>query len=372
MAGLDGAPAEGVRFTGMLPRAEYRALLRRARVFVCAPRREDYGIAQLEALADGCVLVTTPSPGPYAALPVARALDERLVGGTSAARDPHRARRPRARLRRARAGGARAVAARGGRPRDRRAAAAAATVARMTPAFRPVRPHHRRRPRHRRGGRAPARRPRRARLARRARRGRLRRVAADCPGSVVFEADVTDQEALDAAVAGTVEAFGGIDTVFANAGIGAPGFVRTMDPESFERVVEVNLIGVWRTIRACLPHIIERRGYVLPVASMAAILPPVGLGAYGAAKSGVEALAPRAAGRDAGLRRGRRGRVLLVDRHRDGARRRPHRDRRGHARDAQGAARQDLPGQRRGRGRRARDRAPQPHRRLPAPAADRC
>jgi NAD(P)-dependent dehydrogenase (short-subunit alcohol dehydrogenase family) len=118
----------------------------------------------------------------------------------------------------------------------------------------------------------------------------LRRVAADCPGSIVFDADVTDQEALDAAVAGTVEAFGGIDTVFANAGIAAPGFIRTMDPAAFERIIEVNLIGVWRTIRACLPHVIERRGYVLPVASMAAIVPPVGLGAYGAAKSGVEAL----------------------------------------------------------------------------------
>ena len=65
----------------MLSRADYRALLRRARVFVCAPRREDYGIAQLEALADGCMLVTTPSPGPYAALPLARELDSRLVGG---------------------------------------------------------------------------------------------------------------------------------------------------------------------------------------------------------------------------------------------------------------------------------------------------
>jgi glycosyltransferase involved in cell wall biosynthesis len=69
----------GVRFAGMLSREEYRALLRRARVFVTAPRREDYGIAQLEALADGCMLVTTPSPGPYAALPLARALDPRLV-----------------------------------------------------------------------------------------------------------------------------------------------------------------------------------------------------------------------------------------------------------------------------------------------------
>jgi len=118
----------------------------------------------------------------------------------------------------------------------------------------------------------------------------LRQVAADCPGAVVFDADVTDQAALDAAVAGTVEAFGGIDVVMANAGIGAPGFVRTMDPEMFERVIEVNLVGVWRTIRACLPHVIERRGYVLPVASMAAILPGPGLAAYAAAKSGVEAL----------------------------------------------------------------------------------
>ena len=73
--------AAGVRFAGMLSRADYRALLRRAHVFVCAPRREDYGIAQLEALADGCQLVTTASPGPYAALPLARELDSRLVGG---------------------------------------------------------------------------------------------------------------------------------------------------------------------------------------------------------------------------------------------------------------------------------------------------
>jgi len=71
---------QGVRVVGALATSDYRALLRRARVFVCAPRREDYGIAQLEALADGCQLVTTPAPGPYAALPIARALDPRLVG----------------------------------------------------------------------------------------------------------------------------------------------------------------------------------------------------------------------------------------------------------------------------------------------------
>jgi hypothetical protein len=70
---------EGVRILGALSPNEYRALLRRARIFVCAPRREDYGLAQLEALADGCLLVTTPAPGPYPALPIARALDPRLV-----------------------------------------------------------------------------------------------------------------------------------------------------------------------------------------------------------------------------------------------------------------------------------------------------
>jgi glycosyltransferase involved in cell wall biosynthesis len=80
VAGLEGAGEPGVRYTGMLPAAEMRALLRRARVFVAAPRREDHGIVQLEALADGCALVTTPSPGPYAALPIARELDPRLVG----------------------------------------------------------------------------------------------------------------------------------------------------------------------------------------------------------------------------------------------------------------------------------------------------
>jgi hypothetical protein len=78
-AGLDLDSAPGVRVVGALVADEYRALVRRARVFVCAPRREDYGIAQLEALADGCVLVSAPAPGPYAALPIARELDARTV-----------------------------------------------------------------------------------------------------------------------------------------------------------------------------------------------------------------------------------------------------------------------------------------------------
>jgi Glycosyl transferases group 1 len=74
------APQPGVRATGPLAPADYRSLLRRARVYVTAPRREDFGVAQLEALADGCLLVTNSAPGPYAALALGRSLDARLVG----------------------------------------------------------------------------------------------------------------------------------------------------------------------------------------------------------------------------------------------------------------------------------------------------
>jgi Glycosyl transferases group 1 len=80
VAGLEELdPRPGVEVAGRLAPDAYRALLRRARVFVAAPRREDYGIAPLEALADGCQLVTTPAPGPYPAFEIARQLDPRLA-----------------------------------------------------------------------------------------------------------------------------------------------------------------------------------------------------------------------------------------------------------------------------------------------------
>jgi len=69
----------GVEWPGLLPREEWLVLVGRARVFVNASRREDYGLAQLEALAAGCALVTVPSPGPYEALPMARELAPELV-----------------------------------------------------------------------------------------------------------------------------------------------------------------------------------------------------------------------------------------------------------------------------------------------------
>lgn len=82
---LPGDPPPGVRSVGRVGRSQFSDLLRRARVFVAAPIREDYGIAALEALGQGCALVTTPSPGPYPGLALARDLDGRLVGDDLAA-----------------------------------------------------------------------------------------------------------------------------------------------------------------------------------------------------------------------------------------------------------------------------------------------
>jgi NAD(P)-dependent dehydrogenase (short-subunit alcohol dehydrogenase family) len=111
------------------------------------------------------------------------------------------------------------------------------------------------------------------------------------PNAAWFEADVRDREALARAVEGTVERFGGIDVVIANAGIATVGSVEGLDPEDWERVIEVNLLGVYRTVYAALPQIIERKGYILPIASLAAALHAPMMANYCAAKAGVEAFA---------------------------------------------------------------------------------
>jgi NAD(P)-dependent dehydrogenase (short-subunit alcohol dehydrogenase family) len=103
-------------------------------------------------------------------------------------------------------------------------------------------------------------------------------------------ADVRDSAALDAAVAATVQASGGIDVVLANAGVVNYGTVRVGDPEEFARTVDINLTGVYRTVHAALPHVIERKGYVLVVASAASFPALPGLAAYAASKAGVESL----------------------------------------------------------------------------------
>lgn len=109
--------------------------------------------------------------------------------------------------------------------------------------------------------------------------------------AAAFEADVTDFDALDLAAAGAVERFGGIDVVVANAGIAPPSdTILTIDREAFERTIEVDLLGQWRTIRATLPYIVRSRGYVLAVASIYAFLNGAMNASYAASKAGVEQL----------------------------------------------------------------------------------
>jgi NAD(P)-dependent dehydrogenase (short-subunit alcohol dehydrogenase family) len=105
-----------------------------------------------------------------------------------------------------------------------------------------------------------------------------------------FETDVTDFEALQRAVRATVERFGGIDVAIANAGIAFTGTLASAPVEQVERTLAVNLLGVWRTDRAVIEQISERRGYLLNVSSLSAIIHGPMMGPYTAAKAGVEAL----------------------------------------------------------------------------------
>ncbi|QIK66791.1 SDR family oxidoreductase [Nocardioides sp. HDW12B] len=106
--------------------------------------------------------------------------------------------------------------------------------------------------------------------------------------ALAVRADVTDLASLEAAVAQGVERFGGIDTVVANAGIASYGSVLSVEPAAFRRVVDINVTGVFHTVRAALPQVIERQGYVLVVSSLAAFTAAPGMAAYNASKAGAE------------------------------------------------------------------------------------
>ncbi|HEX8645514.1 MAG TPA: SDR family oxidoreductase [Thermoleophilaceae bacterium] len=120
----------------------------------------------------------------------------------------------------------------------------------------------------------------------------LERVAADCgPDATWFEVDVTDRDSLQAAVDSTLERHGGIDVLISNAGVAGGGPIRLVPGERIERIVEINLLGSMKAIRTVLPHVVERRGYILQIASVAAAVHSPGMSGYSASKAGVEAYA---------------------------------------------------------------------------------
>ena len=108
--------------------------------------------------------------------------------------------------------------------------------------------------------------------------------------AAAYEADVTDLGSLEAAVRETVARFGGIDVAIANAGLSFGGSIAAGIPEQFERTIDVNLMGVWRTNRAVIGEIRRSRGYLLNIASLSAIAHAPLMGAYTTSKAGVEAL----------------------------------------------------------------------------------
>lgn len=114
-------------------------------------------------------------------------------------------------------------------------------------------------------------------------------VGAQLPGSASWAVDVVDEAALTEVAAQVRAHFGRVDVVVANAGIGTAGALLTMDPRAYDRVLEVNLLGSVRTVRAFLPALVESGGHVLQIASLAAFVHAPLMSAYAASKAGVEA-----------------------------------------------------------------------------------
>jgi NAD(P)-dependent dehydrogenase (short-subunit alcohol dehydrogenase family) len=105
-----------------------------------------------------------------------------------------------------------------------------------------------------------------------------------------WRADVRDLTSLRAAMRDAAVHFGRIDVVIANAGIDTMAPMATIDPEAYERVIDVNLNGVWRTFRAALPDVQRHGGYLLAVSSMAAFVHSPLQASYTASKAGVWAM----------------------------------------------------------------------------------
>ena len=117
-------------------------------------------------------------------------------------------------------------------------------------------------------------------------------VSAACgPHSRWWEVDVTDERALTEVAAAIRGTYRRIDVLVANAGNAIGGPFLHSDAGTFARVIEVNLLGSVATARAFLPALLESRGYLLQVASLAALAPAPMMAAYCASKAGVEAFA---------------------------------------------------------------------------------
>jgi len=103
-------------------------------------------------------------------------------------------------------------------------------------------------------------------------------------------ADVTVRADCEAAAAAALARHGRIDVVWANAGVASFGPLAHTDADAWRRCVEVNVFGVFNTVRAALPAVLQSRGYVVVSASVASFAHPPAMSAYAASKAAVEAM----------------------------------------------------------------------------------
>ncbi len=113
------------------------------------------------------------------------------------------------------------------------------------------------------------------------------RGVADEVGGLAVAADTADEEAVAGAVAQAVERFGRLDALVCAAGTGAAGTVADQTLERWNAVLATNLTGAFLACRAALPHLVEARGAIVTVSSLAGLRAGPASAAYGASKAGL-------------------------------------------------------------------------------------
>ncbi|MYT29654.1 MULTISPECIES: SDR family oxidoreductase [unclassified Streptomyces] len=112
----------------------------------------------------------------------------------------------------------------------------------------------------------------------------LHQVAAET-GALACPTDVTDSAAVRQLVETAVATYGRLDGLVLNAGVGRSGAVGDLSDETWETVLQTNLTGPFRLLRAALPHLLKTRGSVVAVASVAALRNGRGNAAYATSKA---------------------------------------------------------------------------------------
>ena len=109
--------------------------------------------------------------------------------------------------------------------------------------------------------------------------------------AIAAPADVTSREEASAAIGAAVEHFGGIDVLVNNAGVADSAALLDESLERWEETMRINLTGAFLTTQLALPHLIERRGAVVNVASVNGVLAGLGWTSYCVSKAGLIMLA---------------------------------------------------------------------------------